>query len=126
MRIDAERLLRGYNAGALQQMARVWKVDAKSKTKDALVKLLARDLYAPERIQRVLADLTVPERAVLDRVVLMGGHAPTRALRRVVASRDPAPSAPTTRSWAHARPADRGRAGAGLQARRGLTKGHRA
>jgi hypothetical protein len=80
-RIQAGPLLQTYGIVSLQQMGRQRGVDIKNKGKAALVTLLARTLYDPERIRHALADLAPLERQVLDRILLAGGEITTGIVR---------------------------------------------
>lgn len=86
MELAAHVLLEHYSAPSLQQMLKEREIAAKSQSKPALVKLLSAELYRAERVQAKLADLAPVERLLLDRLILLGGDAPTGLLRRVLAS----------------------------------------
>src|SRR3954454_19056078 len=78
----AASLLERYSAASLQQMARHRGINPAGKNKAELVRLLARDLFEPQRIGAALAGLQPNEGGLLDRLSLMGGEAPAEALRR--------------------------------------------
>lgn len=79
--ISAADLLSSYDLSALQQIARKRGIDAKGKSKTALVPLLAPSLYSPEAIAAALTDLEPVEREALNYLILAGGEALTTRIR---------------------------------------------
>src|SRR3954454_5942292 len=80
MDVAAADLLRTYGNPSLQQMLTQRGEPHQGLGKQKMVDALARDLYAPKRVQAALAALERVERAVLDQLVLAGGEAPTARL----------------------------------------------
>jgi hypothetical protein len=77
MDVAAADLLRTYGNPSLQQMLSQRELPHQGLGKQKMVDALARDLYAPKRVQAALAALVGIERAVLDQLILAGGEAPT-------------------------------------------------
>src|SRR4051812_30712062 len=80
MDVAAADLLRTYGNPSLQQMLAQRGQPHQGLGKEKMVDALARDLYAPKRVQAALAALAGIERAVLDQLILAGGEAPTARL----------------------------------------------
>ena len=81
MDISAEEMLRLYDLSSLQQMAKAQGLTLSGSGKAAYVPALAGLLFDAGRIKRMLGELSKPERALLDRVVLAGGETPTTLVR---------------------------------------------
>lgn len=81
MEMSAEELMQLYDLSSLQQMAKAQGVKVRGTGKGSFAPALAQGLYDAARIERSLADLSKPERTLLDRVILAGGDVQTTLIR---------------------------------------------
>jgi len=80
-RISPHDLLRSYTAESVRRMARMRGSDVKAKGKEALVEILAPDLFHPDRVRALLPRLAPAERRLLDELVVAEGAAWAEAVR---------------------------------------------
>ena len=79
--VPAADVLSTYGNPSLQQMLSQRGRPHQGLGKQKMVDALARDLYAPKRVQAALAELASTERAVLDQLILVDGEARTATLK---------------------------------------------
>ena len=109
-RVSPHDLLRSYSAAAVQRMARTRGIDSKGKTKEALVEILAPDLFRQERVQSLLPLLSLEERRVLDEVVLAGGSIRSESVRATLVEEGLVPNISPGDAWGRRLPGSERRA----------------
>ncbi len=88
---ELKALLESYHVATLRQMAEAAALDVKQPgtrknlNKTDLHALMLKEFFTPQRISASLEELDTRERAVLDRLLLRGGEATTRSLKRELA-----------------------------------------
>ena len=82
MPASAADILQKYDNPSLQQMIRFHSIPLKEKAKGRMVAALAPVVFDSRIIAQTLTELSQPARALLDRLILAGGSAPTGLIRR--------------------------------------------
>lgn len=83
--MDVTTLLDSYNSNTLWEMAREAQLPGttgKKLKKDDLLGLMQREFFKPARLKAAYHQLSQPERAVLNRLLLHGGQVSTRLFKR--------------------------------------------
>ncbi|OQY28881.1 MAG: hypothetical protein B6243_11675 [Anaerolineaceae bacterium 4572_5.2] len=88
---ELKALLESYHVATLRQIAETAGLNVKQAgtrknlNKSDLHALMLKEFFTPQRISASLEELDTRERAILDRLLLRGGEATTRSLKRELA-----------------------------------------